>query len=164
MEVVRGLDEGDKWGETPLFVACEKGHIDAARWLLSKLGSTNMETANDDGVTPLSMACERGRIDVVKMLVEEFGANVEGTESGRPLIEATIRGSIGMVSFLLAYGASVDAVDRRGHTALWWSANRGHADVVRVLLAAGADRSIADIEGETPLDVARTEEIKVLLR
>jgi ankyrin repeat protein len=39
----------------------------------------------------------------------------------------------------LANGASVDALDRYGQTALMLAAMRGHDEAVRVLVAAGAD-------------------------
>jgi ankyrin repeat protein len=43
---------------------------------------------------------------------------------------------------LLEAGASVDAVETwRGQTALMWAAAEGHADMVRALIAAGADKN-----------------------
>ena len=40
-----------------------------------------------------------------------------------------------------------------GHTPLWWAAACGHLDVVRALLNAGADKTIADKDGSKPIDV-----------
>ena len=40
----------------------------------------------------------------------------------------------------------------------------GHKMVVKMLLAAGADKSLKDKKGETALDVTDSEEIKALLR
>ena len=39
---------------------------------------------------------------------------------------------------LLEAGASVDAVDKEGDTPLHYAADKGHADVARALLEAGA--------------------------
>ena len=40
-----------------------------------------------------------------------------------------------------------------GITPLWWAANNGHLDVVRALLNAGADKTIASNIGNKPIDV-----------
>jgi len=55
-----------------------------------------------------------------------------------------------MVSILLAHGASVNATNHEGLTALNFAAN---AEVARLLLAAGADRT-AHAGGETPAESA----------
>ena len=40
-----------------------------------------------------------------------------------------------------------------GTTPLWWAARYGRLDVVRALLNAGADKTIADNNGNEPIDV-----------
>src|SRR5262249_41638404 len=51
-------------------------------------------------------------------------------------------GRAGAVAALLAKGAQVDARERsRGQTALMWAASQGHADIVQLLIRAGADVS-----------------------
>jgi palmitoyltransferase ZDHHC13/17 len=45
----------------------------------------------------------------------------------------------------------LDGRDNKGHTAMAWAAYKGHADIVRYLLAQRADLSIADQAGMTPL-------------
>lgn len=60
------------------------------------------------------------------------------------LWEAVRKGDAVAVSALLDKGANVNARFRYGTTALYKAAERGHAEVVRVLLARGADPSVKD--------------------
>ena len=43
-------------------------------------------------------------------------------------------------------------------------ASKGRTEIVKALLAAGADKTIKNKDGKTALDVAKKEEIKALLR
>ncbi|GAA5934168.1 hypothetical protein JCM1841_004656 [Sporobolomyces salmonicolor] len=52
----------------------------------------------------------------------------------------------------------VDERDSYGFAPLHLATDRGHAEVVKVLLAAGADKSLKDDDGNTALDLARLAE------
>jgi ankyrin repeat protein len=83
------------------------------------------------------------------------------TPSGySPLIYASRAGQTEAVKLLLRRGANVNRQTREMQsTALHRAAYAGHADVVRVLLEAGADTSIRDCDGLTALErVARQRE------
>lgn len=73
------------------------------------------------------------------------------------LFNAIGMGDAELVAQVLAFGGDPNAADRRGNTALV-RAVRGmivESSVVKVLLGAGADPSIPDAAGLTPLDHAR---------
>jgi ankyrin repeat protein len=53
-------------------------------------------------------------------------------------------------------GALVNGRDDRGRTALHVSSACGHVGVVQCLLALGADPTICDARGNTPLHLAGT--------
>ena len=53
--------------------------------------------------------------------------------------------------------ARVDAKDRNGQTALMWAAWQGHAEVVKALIAGGADVSVKNEDGDTALTSAESE-------
>ena len=79
---------------------------------------------------------------------------------GVALIPAGDRGHVDMVRALLDTEIDVDHVNRLGWTALIEAVILGdggpaHQDIVRMLLEAGADPSIADGDGVTPLAHAR---------
>ena len=85
----------------------------------------------------------------------------------RDLIEAVKKGHAAIVHAFLDKGASANARDAHGGSALHWAAGRGKIEVVELLLAQGADVGAQDGAGRTALDVAesrRRAEIADLLR
>ena len=86
-------------------------------------------------------------------------APVGGWDTGRfgldrDLIESVKRGRVEIVHAFLAKGASANARDERGGSALHWAAARGEAGVAELLLANGADVDGRDGSGRSPLEVA----------
>ena len=73
-----------------------------------------------------------------------------------PLHGAAYNGCVGCATALLDEGgAFVDVANSRGFTPLHYAAQQGHAEVARILLAAGADPGARNNAGQTPLDKAR---------
>ncbi|GMH36740.1 hypothetical protein BSKO_04613 [Bryopsis sp. KO-2023] len=60
-----------------------------------------------------------------------------------------------IISVLIDAGAEIDAQDPFGNVALGYAANFGHKSNIEALLSRGADKTIADEEGDTPRDDAR---------
>jgi ankyrin repeat protein len=59
-----------------------------------------------------------------------------------------------LVDFLLKKGAEVNALSKRGDTALHGACAGGNADIVKKLLRRGAEVNVADESGDTPLHEA----------
>ena len=80
-------------GATPLWIACENGHADAARLLLNQ--GVDINRADKYGATPLLAACSKGHVDAVRLLLDE-GAEVDrSTEGGQtPLFIACYNGHV----------------------------------------------------------------------
>jgi ankyrin repeat protein len=102
-----------------------------------------------------------GRVEILKLTLAA-GADLKATNryGGTALIPAADRGHVEVVRRLLATEIAVDHVNDLGWTALLEAVILGdggptHVEIVRLLLEAGADRSIADREGVTPLEHAR---------
>ena len=60
-------------------------------------------------------------------------------------------GAMNNVFFFLQHGANANAVDSNGHTALFRACERGHTEVVVVLMNAGALWDLQDTSGRTCL-------------
>src|SRR5262245_14557987 len=115
--------------------------------LLIRAG-VSINAVNDLTVTPLLVASSRGYASIVKELLEA-GAdpNIANSTGVTPLMMASRVGDLESAKLLLARGANVDAKEStREQTALMWAVVRHHADVVQLLINAGADvraRSLA---------------------
>ena len=141
---------------TLLYASIGNGHVEATRLLLHA-NATRVKYGNTHpGFPPLVFACLQDdvNIELVQLLLE-FGADVNEYyttrwEAKTPLIAATDRcerlfmdltssrcvAIAGVVQLLLDRGADPNAVDKKGHTALYHAENTGRgnalaADVLR---------------------------------
>lgn len=95
------------------------------------------------------------RLFVVLVFTTFFAARMAPSEIDDQLLEATRKGDLAAVKSLLAKGANVDAPYRYGETALFFAADRGHTEIVKVLLERGAKVNVKDtFYGMTPLNRA----------
>ena len=117
----------------------------------SRLGFSERATA-------LVRAAGSGDVRLVRLLIEA-GAPVDGlcpcVDHESALVTAVNIGATDIVDYLLEMGASLDGGAFDGEsTALHVAVHREQHDLVRRLLAAGADPSLTDTHGRTPSDWA----------
>jgi hypothetical protein len=89
----------------------------------------------------LHIAARTGQTDVIRTLARE-GADLNqpaGVNGWTPLMHAIHKHRQASVSALLAHGADPNGTSRHGMTALAMASGYGYADIVRNLLAAGAN-------------------------
>ena len=100
-----------------------------------------MNAANDLGATPLWTASQNGSAAMVKRLLEAgANPNLALLAGETPLMVAARSADIPKSSKqLLAKGGNPNAHGTRGQTALMWAVSQQHPDVVKVLIAHGAD-------------------------
>ncbi len=155
------LDERDDNGRTPLHVAAFMGHGSTARALITAGADPSLlDNQRYDAVT---IAAVRDDVATLEALLSS-GASAKLITSrydGTALIAAAHLGHDGVVRKLIEAGAPLDHVNNLGWTALMEAVVLGdggarHAKTVRALLEAGADPQIADRQGITPLEHART--------
>ncbi|KAF5307348.1 hypothetical protein FQR65_LT07065 [Abscondita terminalis] len=144
-------DRGIKGECTPLMEAASAGHLDIVRLLVAHGADVNAQSSS--GNTPLMYGCAGGHTDVVKFLLEH-GANVEDhNENGHtPLMEAASAGHVELAKILLIHGAGINTHSNEfKESALTLACYKGHLDMVRFLLEAGADQEHKTDEMHTAL-------------
>ena len=155
------LESRDAQGRTPLHAATfarQRGAIEA----LIAAGAPTGTLENDryDAVTIAAVANDE---ESLRLLLAK-GASAKLVTSrydGTALIAAAHLGHAGVVRQLIAAGAPLDHVNNLHWTALIEAVVLGdggarHQAVVRALLAARANTQLADREGRTPLQLARS--------
>ena len=167
------LEAVDDRGRTPLVRAAYGNHVELAGYLVGLGADVNHK---DDTVqSPYLIAtAEVGDDPRLLDLFLTHGARVNDLDSwnGTGLIRAADRGYPQVVARLIAAGIDLDHVNRLGWTALLEAVILGggdaaHREVVQLLLRAGADPTIADRDGVTPAEHARSRgytEIAALFR
>ena len=137
----RGADvnEVQSDGATALHWAAYHGDADMAALLLE--AGANPSIANRNGSTPMWLAVNRGEATVIEVLLKGGADANEALPLGRrPLMLAARTGVVEAVNVLLEGGADPNASEsERGTTALMQASDHGHADVMRVLIAYGAN-------------------------
>ena len=116
---------------TALFIACWKGHVDAAQLLLDN--GAEVDRAKENGFTPLFIACQKGHVDAARLLLEKARRSIGAMKGGRtPLFAACWKGHVDVAQLLLDKGAEVDQADEDGFTPLFVACQKGHVDAVVV--------------------------------
>lgn len=168
------VNEPGLGGDTALHAAARRGHVQAARVLLA--AGTPMK-ADEHGDTPLHEAVRSGNAEAVRLLLAA-GAKADAIGSGKVTAwhEAVMKGHEEVLRvlreagaaeddlFSAVYGEGSEAMRRllaagaevgkaeplRGWTPLHLAAWRGRADLVELLLGAGAEVNAGGFVG-TPL-------------
>jgi ankyrin repeat protein len=144
-------------GSTPLMKAAFERDFEIVRSLLDNPETkTIINRSNDKGETALWKACHCGFGEMVAALLEGGGdPTIATTKGSTPLMAAS---GLEVVRVLLGdprVKAIINERDEDGKTALWQAFFKGRASNVRALLRNGADPTIADNDGITPMAIAK---------
>ena len=142
--------ETDENGAMPLHHAAERGNAALAARLCA-LGAP-LDAVDARGETPLAKALHAGPwknepSTAVVHTLQEHGARLD-------LFDLAAMGDADGLALALRGGTPANETDELGRTALFMAARNNHLNVVRVLLASGADPNRAAHDGQTPLSQA----------
>jgi len=163
------LDARDAHGRTPLHVATYARQREAIKALLRAGADPGaLDADRYDAVTIAAVADDEETLRV--LLAQGASAKlVTSRYDGTALIAAAHLGHDGVVRQLIAAGAPLDHVNNLHWTALIEAVVLGdgkarHHGVVAALLAAGASTALADRDGKTPLQLAKSRGYAEIVR
>lgn len=149
----------DEQGRTALIAAAYGNHLAVAELLIRLGADVNRQDRTQQSAYLISTS--EGYLDLLRLTLQA-GADVHSLDSynGTGLIRAADRGHVEIIRELLKTDIRIDHINNLGWTALLEAIILGdggprHAEVVRLLVEAGADVNLADSKRTTPLAHAR---------
>lgn len=148
-------------GSTPLAMAVQAGHTEAIQFLLRRGAVLELARVPEE-MRPSAIARSSGDAALMALLepaslpppLKNSAARQRDDARQRRFIAAARAADLSAVTALLAEGAEVNERDADGATALYRAVNDHRADLVSLLLLAGADPNLATNAGLTPLMAA----------
>uniref|UniRef100_A0A3Q1FK36 Poly [ADP-ribose] polymerase n=1 Tax=Acanthochromis polyacanthus TaxID=80966 RepID=A0A3Q1FK36_9TELE len=182
------VNVADLWKFTPLHEAAAKGKYEICKLLLKH--GADPTKKNRDGNTPLDLvkdgdtdiqdllrgdaalldAAKKGCLARVQKLCSPDNINCRDTQ-GRNSTPLHLAGNekflvfhhVDIAALLIKYNTCVNATDKWAFTPLHEAAQKGRTQLCALLLAHGADPTMKNQEGQTPLDLATADDIRALL-
>ncbi len=167
-------------GFSPLLFAARSGDIASARVLLD--GGVDVNEGAPDGASPVLLAVASAQEDVARLLLERGANPNQADRLGYAPLHATVwkpsateglvraHASVALVDALLSRGADPNARMVKdppaipgsyffqqglvGATPYWLAAKSADVDIMRALAKGGANITLANKDGNTPLMVA----------
>ena len=147
--------------DAQLLAAAAANDVNSARRLIDRGADVNAKNAAQESAYLIATS-EIGDDPRLLELTLSSGADVNAKDrfNGTGLIRAAERGYVRIVRRLLETDIEIDHVNRLDWTALLEAiilgeGGRAHTETVRALVDAGADVTIADGDGVTPIAHAR---------
>jgi ankyrin repeat protein len=175
------IDQSDEFGNIPLLLAVEKGHIGVLELLIKH--EANLEVSDPDGFTPLIMSAELNHPELLQLLLDaeadieaedkaertalDWAIIMQSTEaetilrennapSGaeKSFIAAIQTNNIDAVKALLEKGADVNEPAYTTKTPLHYASHSRNKEILKLMMTEGADLEAKTEQGFTPLSYA----------
>lgn len=156
----------DPLGKTPLIRSLAFGKIDCVKYLLSK-GAEVDATDKFFEMTALQYASRYGYFDIVKLLIEKGADPKKKNGYGQDALAiAVFHGNKNIAEYYidnLKMDPETIVTPREGDTLLMHAAKKGLYDMVKMLLARGADKTKKSRTGMKAADYAASSQIGEVL-
>jgi ankyrin repeat protein len=146
---------------TEFVQAIMKGDMDEVKELAGK--EEYLTARGGSGASPLVSAMSLNKPEIAKLLIEK-GIKLDSWAISECTSIQDAKKRMEIVQLLIKKGADVNAVGSGDLTALHKAAAAGDLNLARVLLDNGADASLEDKQGKTPLDHAKERDNQAVAR
>ncbi|CAK9201375.1 unnamed protein product [Sphagnum troendelagicum] len=140
---------------TSLHQAVKENDIRSIRSLVE--GGAKVQAPDKIGRTPLHWALVFGHEDAARVLIINTPKRALDARDGfgcTALHYGAATGRTQVARILIERGAAINALDSNKRTPLHLAAQNVNPDMVELLTSRGADKSLADVKGALPFDVA----------
>ncbi|MCB1147222.1 MAG: ankyrin repeat domain-containing protein [Leptospiraceae bacterium] len=125
----------------------------------------NCDKRDNDGATQYIRAARFGKRDqMAKWLALGCDVNAVDNYGWTALTWASSKGFVDASKDIITAGGKIDVPDRNSATPLMYAAGNGHKDIVQLLLAKGANKSLRSKAGYRAADYATNDDIKALVQ
>lgn len=144
----------------PLLIAVDEGNIEDVKLLIADGADVNIESDNNRSWSPLRLAASKGHLEIVKILIDR-GAIINDANrlnDSTALLEASSNGHYNIVKLLISKGVNINFRNAGGWTGIMGATfSKEPASIVKLLLNNGADVNIKNNDGNTVLDLAKSQ-------
>ncbi|XP_076154617.1 poly [ADP-ribose] polymerase tankyrase-2-like isoform X3 [Alosa pseudoharengus] len=150
-------------GDAALLDAAKKGCLARVKKLCTQ-ANVNCRDTQGRHSTPLHLAAGYNNLEVAEYVLQH-GADVNSQDKGGliPLHNAASYGHVDVAALLIRYHACVNASDKWAFTPLHEAAQKGRTQLCALLLAHGADPTLRNQEGQSPLELVTADDVRALL-
>ena len=150
------VDIRNEGNETPLYLACYKGHLNVVKTLVEH--GADLSARNWQNTPLVQVAAIGGHKNVIEALTNQFGCNLNDTGfQGRSILHLACKfGHVELAEILITeFGLDPMCVDDDENTPLHNAALGGHLSVVKMLvLQHNADINARNNQNDSPLHIA----------
>ena len=144
--------------QNKIFEICRNGDLQS----LQELVSNNPDCINmqdEKGFTPLILSGYNNHPLIVEYLLNhKANQSLADAAGNSALMGVCFKGYLDIVEQLLKYDPPINQRNLQGACALTFAVSSNHTDIALLLLENGADLTLPDLRGKSPLDYARIQE------